>query len=381
LIVVAVVSPSIKVPLLDLRAQHAALREELRAAIDRVLDSQQYVLGAEVEQLETEVARYCETRFAIGCASGSDALLLVLMALGVRAGDEVITTPFTFFATVSAVTRLGAHARLVDIDPQTFNIDPDKIENLINNRTRAIMPVHLYGQCAEMDKINEIAARHNFIPVIEDAAQAIGAEDNRRRASSMSLAGCLSFYPTKNLGATGDAGMIVTDDEELTARLRTLRVHGETARYFHKYVGINSRLDALQAAVLRVKLPYLDRWSAARARNAARYDEMFVEAGLTDTITLPFVRPNVRHIFNQYVVRAPRRDELIEHLKEHGIGAGIYYPLPLHLQECFSFLGYKAGDFPEAERAAHEVLALPIYPELTEEQLRYVVTAIRSFYH
>lgn len=370
---------SIKVPLLDLAAQHEPLRDELRAAIERVMDTQQFVLGAEVERLEEEIARYSQTRFAVGCASGSDALLLVLMALGVSSGDEVVTTPYTFFATASSITRLGAHARFVDIDPRTFNIDCQQVEAAITERTRGIMPVHLFGQCAEMDALNEVAERHN-VPVIEDAAQAIGAEDGGRRAGSMSLAGCFSFYPAKNLGAAGDAGMIVTSDAELAARLRSLRVHGETALYYHKHVGINSRLDAIQAAVLRVKLPYLDRWSDARCRNAARYTELFDAAGLTDEVTLPFVRPNARHIFNQHVVRATRRDALIEHLKRNDIGTGVYYPVPLHLQECFRFLNYREGDFPVSEQAARETLALPVYPELTLEQQQHVVDAISRFY-
>lgn len=370
---------SIKVPLLDLAAQHEPLRDELRRAIERVMDTQQFVLGAEVERLEEEIARYSQTRFAVGCASGSDALLLVLMALGVSSGDEVVTTPYTFFATASSITRLGAHARFVDIDPCTLNIDIDQVEAAITERTRAIMPVHLFGQCAEMDALNEVAERHN-VPVIEDAAQAIGAEDGGRRAGSMSLAGCFSFYPAKNLGAAGDAGMIVTSDAEFAARLCSLRVHGETTRYYHKYVGINSRLDEIQAAVLRVKLPYLDRWSDARCRNAARYDELFATADLTDEVTLPSVRPNVRHIFNQYVVHATRRDALIEHLKRNDIGTGVYYPVPLHLQECFRFLNYREGDFPVSEQAARETLALPVYPELTLEQQQHVVDAINRFY-
>ncbi len=371
---------SIKVPLLDLAAQHEPLRDELRAAIERVMDTQQFVLGAEVERLEEEIAGYSQTRFAVGCASGSDALLLVLMALGIGPGDEVITTPYTFFATASSITRLSARPVFVDIDPRTYNIDTNKLEAAITERTRALMPVHLFGQCAGMDALSEIAARHN-VPVIEDAAQAIGAEDNKRRAGLMSLAGCLSFYPTKNLGAAGDAGMIVTSDAELAARLRSLRVHGETARYHHKYVGINSRLDAIQAAVLRVKLPLLDLWSEARRQNAARYDELFAAAGLTDEVTLPYVRPNTRHIFNQYVVRAPRRDALVEHLKQNDIGAGVYYPVPLHLQECFRFLRYHESQFPIAEQVAHDSLALPIYPELTPEQQDHVVDTIRRFYH
>ena len=370
-----------KVPLLDLQAQYAALRDELRAAVDRVMESQHFILGAEVQALETEVARYSQAKHGIGCASGSDALLLALMALDVGAGDEVITTPYSFFATASSITRLGARPVFVDIDPRTYNIDVSRLEAAITERTRAIMPVHLYGQCTDMDAVISICERHN-IAIVEDAAQAIGAEDRGRRAGSMSAIGCFSFYPTKNLGGAGDGGMITTNDASLAERLRALRVHGETSKYHHAHVGLNSRLDALQAAVLRVKLPHLDHWSDARRKNAERYGQAFVDAGLTEELGLPFVRSRVRHIFNQYVLRAgERRDDLIKHLKENGVGAEIYYPLPLHLQECFRFLGHAAGDFPIAEQAARETLAIPVYPELRPEQQHYVVETIRSFYH
>lgn len=369
-----------RVPLLDLHAQYAALRDELRAAVDRVMESQQFILGAEVQALETEVALYSQTKHAIGCASGSDALLLALMALDIGEGDEVITTPYSFFATASSITRLGARPIFVDIDPLTYNMDVSRIEAATTARTRAIMPVHLYGQCADMDALLEMGERLG-IAIVEDAAQAIGAEDKGRRAGSLSSIGCLSFYPTKNLGGAGDGGMMTTNDDQLAERLRVLRVHGETSRYHHRFVGINSRLDALQAAVLRVKLPHLDRWSDARRENAARYAQLFLNEGLTEQLGLPFVRDHARHIFNQYVIRAgERRDELLAHLKQNGVGAEIYYPVPLHLQECFRFLGHASGDFPISERAARETLALPIYPELRSEQQVYVVDTIRRFY-
>jgi dTDP-4-amino-4,6-dideoxygalactose transaminase len=383
-----------KVPLLDLQAQYATIRDDVRAAIDRVFESQQFVLSAEVQALEEEIAGYSQTKFAIGCASGSDALLLALTSCGVGDGDEVITTPFSFFATASAITRLRAQPVFVDIDEQTYNIKPSLVADAINARTKAIVPVHLYGQCAEMDPLIELAgsggppaslsapARQHGIPIIEDAAQAIGAEDHGRRAGSMGAIGCFSFYPSKNLGGAGDGGMLVTNDLEHARRLHTLRVHGEERRYFNKVVGLNSRLDALQAAVLRVKLPHLDAWTVARQRNAQQYELMFGDAGLTGKIGLAFVRPGARHIFHQFVIRVcdGRRDALREHLRTRGVGTDIYYPVPLHLQECFAFLGYKEGDFPIAEAAAKETLALPVYPELTAKQQDYVVDAIARFF-
>ena len=370
-----------KVPLLDLHAQYAVLREEIGAAVGRVLESQAFIMGADVRALEEEVARYSQARHAIGCASGSDALLLALMALGVGAGDEVITSPYSFFATASAVTRLGARPRFIDIDPDTYNLDTSLVESAINERTRAVMPVHLYGQCAPMDELNETARRHN-LAVVEDAAQAIGAEERGRRAGSLGDIACFSFYPTKNLGGAGDGGMLTTDDDELAERLRVLRVHGGETKYHHRVVGINSRLDTLQAAILRVKLPYLDGWSAARIANAARYRELFADAGLLEEVGLPTVREGVRHIFNQFVIRIRdgRRDALLEHLKSEGIGAEVYYPVPLHMQECFRYLGYREGDLPHSEQAARETLALPIYPELRAEQQHHVVDSIRSFF-
>ncbi|HLL16882.1 MAG TPA: DegT/DnrJ/EryC1/StrS family aminotransferase [Pyrinomonadaceae bacterium] len=372
-------SPGMQVPLLDLKQQHEHLREELRAATDRILDSQQFVLGEEVRLLEAELARYSETRHAVGCASGSDALLLALMALDIRAGDEVITTAFSFFATGGAIARTGATPVFVDIEPRTYNLDPALVESAINARTRAIMPVHLYGQCADMDALLEVAARH-ALPVIEDAAQAIGAEDSGRRAGSLGRIGCFSFYPTKNLGAAGDAGLLTTNDDALAERLRRLRVHGGATEYLHTEVGINSRLDALQAAILRVKLPHLDSWSQARRERAETYSLLLTNAHLKFDLRVPFIRDNVRHIFHQYVVGVPEhRDALVEHLRTHGVGVKIYYPVPLHRQECFLHLGYEEGALPEAERAARETLALPIYPELRLEQQQYVVDVLGRF--
>jgi dTDP-4-amino-4,6-dideoxygalactose transaminase len=370
-----------RVPLLDLRAQYETLREEVLASVGRVLESQGFVLGADVGALEAEVASYAGARHAVGCASGSDALLLALMALDVRAGDEVVTTPYSFFATAGSIARLGARPVFVDIEPRSYNIDPEKIGAALTERTRALMPVHLYGQCAEMDAINALASRHG-VAVVEDAAQAIGARDRGRGAGAMSGIGCLSFYPTKNLGGAGDGGMLLTNDDALAARLRSLRVHGESSKYHHREIGFNSRLDTLQAAVLRVKLPRLDSWSDARALNAARYRELFADAGLLEEVGLPFEREGARHIYNQFVVRVRGggRDALVEHLRREGVGTEVYYPVPLHLQECFRYLGYREGDFPEAERAARETLALPVYPELTEGQQRYVVDAVQSFF-
>jgi dTDP-4-amino-4,6-dideoxygalactose transaminase len=367
------------IPVINLKAQFEPLREQMRAAIERVMDTQQFVLGAEVKSLEEEIARYSNTKHAVGCASGSDALLLALMALDVKAGDEVITTPFTFFATGSAIARLGARPVFVDIDARTYNIDPAKVEAAITQRTRALMPVHMYGQCADMEPLMEIGRRHG-IPIIEDAAQAIGAEDRGWRAGSIGLLGCFSFYPTKNLGGAGDGGMIVTNDDALAERLRALRVHGGITEYLHKEVGINSRLDALQAVVLRVKLPHLDEWSNERRRNADQYNQLFSKVSLSYEVITPFIGSDGRHIFHQYVVRVPEhRDALMVHLNKCGIGTKIYYPVPLHLQECFRYLGYQAGDFPESEGAAQETFALPVYPELTDEQQGYIVGSFRGF--
>ncbi len=367
------------VPLLDLQAQYVSLRDDLRQALDRVMSSQRFVLGDEVRGLEDSIAAYCQTKHAVGCASGSDALLLALMALDVKAGDEVITTPFSFFATAASIARLGARPVFVDIDPRTYNIDPSQVADAITSRTRVIMPVHLYGQCAPMDPLLDVGRRHG-IPVVEDAAQAIGATDNRRPAGSMGSIGCFSFYPTKNLGGAGDGGIMTTNDDEIAAHLRRLRAHGGSNEYEHEEVGVNSRLDELQAAVLRVKLLSLDRWSDERAAKAALYSKLLSEADLSFPLVTPQVRAEGRHIFHQYVIRVPgNRDALMEHLKARNIGAKVYYPIPLHLQACFNYLGYKEGQFPETESAAKETFALPAYPELTDEQQVYVVETIKDF--
>ncbi|MBK9153671.1 MAG: DegT/DnrJ/EryC1/StrS family aminotransferase [Chloracidobacterium sp.] len=370
------------VPLLDLREQNAKLRPEIEAALGRVLDTNAFILGDEVAALESELADYCDSRFAIGCASGSDALLLAMMAAGVGPGDEVITTPYSFFATVSSITRLGATPVLTDIDPDTYNLDAALAAEKITSRTKAVQPVHLFGQCAGMDVFLELFGERG-IPVIEDAAQAIGAEDKERRAGSMGAIGCFSFYPSKNLGGMGDGGFITTNDEGLAEMLRALRVHGSKERYFHKWVGLNSRLDGFQGAVLRVKLPHLDAWSDLRKQNAERYRLLFAEKGLNEHVSAPNERPDGRHIYNQFVVRVAEdvRDRLRAFLAENGVGTDIYYPVPLHLQECFAFLGYSAGDLPEAERASRETLALPVYPELRTEQQEYVVDKIAEFFH
>ena len=369
------------VPLLDLKAQYARIREDVRVAVDRVLESQQFVLGVEGKALEDEMARYCQTEYAIGCASGSDALLLALMSCGVSTGDEVVTTPFTFFATAAAVTRLGARPIFVDIDERTFNLDVARVSDAISPHTRAIIPVHLYGQCVDMKPLIEIGATHG-IAIIEDAAQAIGAEDRTRRAGSMGTIGCLSFYPSKNLGGAGDGGMLVTNDANHASRLRMLRVHGEQQKYHHDAVGINSRLDELQAAILRVKLAKLDEWTRGRQHCAQNYDKLFTDAGLGEQVTTAYVRNDGRHVFHQYVIRVSgdRRDGLRQHLRAQGVGCDIYYPVPLHLQKCFANLGYSSGDFPASERAASETIALPIYPELSQAQQEHVVVSVRDFF-
>lgn len=369
-----------KIPLFDLQPQFAAIRTPLRESLDRILDSQQFVLGAEGQALEEEVARYCRTRFAVGCASGSDALLLALMSLGIGDGDEVITTSFTFFATGAAITRLGARPVFVDIDADTFNMDAARVESAITPRTKAIIAVHIYGQCIDMDPLLEIAQKHG-LPIIEDTAQAIGAEDRGRRAGSMGVIGCLSFYPSKNLGAAGDAGMLVTNDEDHARRLRMLHVHGEEQKYHHEAVGINSRLDEMQAAVLRCKLPLLEEWIEGRENRAERYRSMFADAGLAEYVTAPVVRPEARHVYHLFVIRVRNRiDDLRAHLTSRGIGNGVYYPVPLHLQKCFAYLGYQKNDLPLAERAAAQTVALPIYPELTDAQQDYVVNSIAEFF-
>lgn len=375
------------IPLLDLSAQHQPIQAEIMAAIEQVLSSQAFILGPEVTKLEERVAAYSQARAGIGVSSGTDALLVALMALNIGPGHEVITSPYSFFATAGAIVRVGARPVFVDIDPETFNIDPAKIERAIRPNTKAIIPVHLYGQCAEMAPIMALAKQRG-LHVIEDAAQAIGADyADGRRAGSVGTVGCFSFFPSKNLGAMGDAGMVVTNDLDLAERIRVLRVHGSKPKYYHKLIGGNFRLDSVQAAVLNVKLNYLDEWTRRRQENAERYRTLFQQAGLTDKpgVVLPearYRRAGVKHhhIYNQFVIRAPRRDELMAHLKQQGIGSEIYYPVPFHLQECFQPLGYKEGDFPESERAAKETLALPIYPELTPEQQQQVVQTIQRFY-
>ena len=369
------------IPLLDLKAQYATVRDEVRAVIERVAESQQFILGPEVEAFEQEIAAYSQCDFAVGISSGTDALLIALMAIGIKPDDEVITTPYTFFATAGSIARLGAKPVFVDIDPATYNLDPSSIERVITKRTRAIMPVHLYGQMAEMDSIMQISDSYNLF-IIEDAAQAIGAEYRGRRAGSVGHMGCFSFFPSKNLGGFGDAGMVTTNDAELADKLRLLRNHGYSPKYYNKVVGGNFRIDAIQAAVLRVKLKYLDQWTEKRRENAATYRRLFMEAGLTNSgkVTLPHEAGLGRHIYNQFVIRSSRRDDLMTHLKSRRIGCEIYYPVPLHVQECFAELGYQAGDMPAAESAAHETLALPIYPELTGEMLESVVSAIVEFH-
>jgi dTDP-4-amino-4,6-dideoxygalactose transaminase len=366
-----------RVPLLDLRAQYESMRDDIDEAIRRVVESQHFILGPEVEALEREIADYCGTTHAVGVSSGTDALLVALMALGVGPGDEVITTPFTFFATAGTVARLGARTVFVDIEPDTFNIDAARIEAALSPRTKAIIPVHLFGRVADMDTVMRLAGSAG-VAVIEDAAQAIGAYDAAgRRAGAIGDIGAFSFFPSKNLGAFGDAGMVTTSDESLARLMRQLRVHGMEPKYFHSMVGGNFRLDALQAAVLRVKLRRLDTGHDGRRRNAARYRELFAQAGI-EQVTLPQDVPG--HIYNQFVIRVPQRDALRDHLSARAIGTEIYYPLPLHMQACFAGLGYQEGDFPHAERAAREVLALPIYPELEDAALQRVVASIADFY-
>jgi dTDP-4-amino-4,6-dideoxygalactose transaminase len=366
-----------RVPLLDLQGQYAPLRADLLAAITRVCDSQRFIGGPEVDGLERELADYVGVRHAIGVSSGTDALLVAMMALGIGPGDEVVTSTFSFFATAGCIVRLGATPKLVDIDPATFNIDPAAAAAAFTSRTRALIPVHLYGLCADLDPMLE-AARRAGIAVIEDAAQAIGATYKGRQAGSMGTIGCFSFFPSKNLGAFGDGGFVTTNDDPLAQEIRLLRNHGAEPKYFHRRVGGNFRLDALQAAVLRVKLPHLGEWSALRRRNAERYRRFFTDAGLTNTVALPAWPADREHIFNQYVIRVQQRDDVRAQLEAAGIGTEIYYPVPFHLQECFASLGYHAGDFPHAEAAAAETLALPIYGELAEEQQRHVVQAIAA---
>lgn len=382
--------------MLDLRRQYVQIRDEVLAAIERVCVSQHYILGAEVEALERELADFCGASDAVGCASGTDALWLAVVASGVQPGDQVLTTPFSFFASASAIVRAGARPVFADIDPLTFNLDPAQVESFLRGRPhdklRALLPVHLYGQCADMERFQQLAEEFH-LPVIEDAAQAIGAHwgnepDKARKAGSMGIAAAFSFYPTKNLSAYGDAGLVATQSQEMAAQMRRLRNHGSPRRYVHEEFGWNCRLDAIQAAILRVKLHYIDGWNGARRQRAALYDQLFAAAGLTSTagsgesapIQLPLTSKPAQHVFHQHVIRAYRRDELREFLTARKIGTEVYYPIPLHMQPCFVYLGYREGDFPEAERAAKEVLALPMFPELTEEEQRWVVASIADFY-
>jgi dTDP-4-amino-4,6-dideoxygalactose transaminase len=366
---------TVTVPLLDLQAQYRPLRDELLAAVTRVCDSQRFILGPEVDELEGALARALGVSHAIAVSSGTDAILATLMALGVGPGDEVITPTYSFFATAGCVARVGATPKLVDIDPSNYNLDPAAVRRAITPQTKAIVPVHLYGQMADMSALMEIANEHG-IPVIEDACQAIGATQQGRQAGTIGIAGCFSFFPSKNLGAFGDAGLVTTNDARLAHELKLLRNHGAEPKYFHHRIGGNFRLDALQAAVLRVKLPHLDGWTEARRRNARRYDELFEAAGLASKVVLPREMPGFRHIFNQYVVRVANRDRVRASLTEQGIGTEVYYPVPFHLQECFAHLGHGRGDFPNAEEAADSTIALPIYGELTPEQQHAVVSAL-----
>lgn len=368
------------VPALNLKAQYESIRGEIDEVVRQTLESQYFVMGPEVSELEREIAAYCGASHGIGCASGTDALLLPLMAWNLGAGDEVVTTPYTFFATASTIWRVGARPVFVDIDPRTYNIDPGRIEAAVTPRTKAILPVHLYGQAADMDPIKEIADRHNLL-ILEDAAQAIGTRYKGRPAGTLGHAAAFSFYPSKNLGGFGDGGMITTDDPQLARQLARLRVHGMEPKYYHHEVGINSRLDALQAAVLRVKLRHLDAWTDGRRAAAGRYRDLLDSQGLRGFVDAPAEIEGNHHVFNQYVVRVPGalRDGLRDYLTSKKIGTEIYYPIPLHLQECFKTLGHSQGDFPQAEAAARETIALPMFPELTNEQQRYVVDSIRTF--
>lgn len=370
------------VPMLDIERQNGPLRAEFLRAIAGVVDSGRFLFGPECGALEKAVADYCGAKHALGCASGSDALLLALMAFDIGPGDEVILPSFTFFATAGAVWRLGAKPVFVDLDAETMNLDPALIERAITKRTKAILPVHLFGLCADMTAIGAIAAAHG-LPVIEDAAQSIGAEHRGARAGSLGTMGCFSFYPTKNLGGMGDGGMVTTNDDALAQKIRVLRDHGQSPRYYHSLVGLNSRLDTIQAAVLAIKLRRLDAWAEGRGANAARYQERFAAVGLDGVLRLPTATEGGRHVWNQYTIRVPggQRDALQKHLSERKVGSAIYYPVPLHLQECFAALGYKEGDLPVTEQAAREVLSLPIFPELTDDEHQTVVQQIAGFFN
>ena len=369
---------NIKVPLLDIPLSYKEVLADVEKNINAVIKSGYFILGPVVEELEQKIVTYCEAKYAVGVSSGTDALLISLMAAGIKEDDEVITTPFTFFATAGSISRLGAKPVFVDIEPDTFNIDTKQIEENITRKTRAILPVHLYGQCVDMDPVLDLAQKYNLV-VIEDAAQAIGSEYKGRRAGSMGDYGCFSFFPTKNLGGFGDGGMVTMNSEELYEQVKILRVHGSHPKYYHKMIGGNFRLDAIQAAVVLAKLKYLDKWTEKRRANAQTYNRLFKEMGMTDSLTLPSeVIPH--HVYNQYVIRVKdKRDELRSFLGENNISTEIYYPLPLHLQDCYLSLGYKKGNLPESEKAADETIALPIFPELTTDQLEYVVATITHF--
>jgi len=364
-----------QIPLLDLGAQYKTIRKDILNAVTEVLDSQRYIGGPKVTELEEKIAAISGCKYGIGVSSGTDAILNSLMSLEIGPGDEVITTPFTFFATVGCIARTGATCVFADIDPQTFNINPSLIESKVTDKTKAIMPVHLFGQMADMDPIMKIAKKYNLY-VIEDAAQSITSTYKGKKAGSIGTAGCFSFFPSKNLGGMGDGGMIVTNNEKLYERLTIMRNHGASPKYYHKYIGGNFRLDPIQAAALIVKLPHLEDWSEARRQNATYYDSKFMGT----IVQTPKISPNCISIYNQYCIRVPRRDDLIQYLKDNHIGCEVYYPVPAHLQECFSHLGYKAGDFPESEKAAREILAIPVYPELTDEMKDYVSNSILSFF-
>ncbi len=362
------------VPLLDLKAQYALIKDDILAAVAEVLESQQCIGGQKVAELEEKIAAVSDCKFAVGVSSGTDAILNSLMSLEIGLGDEVITSPFTFFATVGCIARTGARPVFADIDPKTYNIDPALIEKVITDKTRAIIPVHLYGQMADMDPIMALADKHG-LAVIEDAAQSITSTYKGKKAGSIGTTGCFSFFPSKNLGGVGDGGMIVTNDEKLYQRLFIMRNHGSQPKYYHKFIGGNFRLDPIQAVALSVKLPYLNQWSEARRQNAEYYNKKFEGS----EVQTPYISPDCVSIYNQYCIRVPRRDELLAHLKKNQIGCEIYYPLPLHLQECFAYLNYKEGDFPEAEMAAKEIMALPIYPELTDGMKNTVTDTILRF--
>ncbi len=365
-----------KVPLLDLKRQYKYIKTEVQAKLNEICEAQTFILGAHVEKLESEISKYCETPYAVGVASGTDALILALDLAGIGQGDEVITTPFTFFATVSAITRLGAKPVFADIKPDTFNIDADRIEEKITKKTKAILPVHLFGQAADMDFITEIAEK-NSLKIIEDCAQAIGSKYKGRKVGSIGSAGAFSFFPSKNLGAFGDGGIITVREEGDAKKLKSMRMHGESVKYYHDFIGYNSRLDALQAAVLSIKMKYLGNWHEQRREHARTYAKFLDGAG---DIVIPYESSVNYHIYNQYTIRSGRRDALKAFLDDNKIGCAIYYPVPLHLQKCFAYLGYKKGDFPEAEKAAAEVLSLPVFPELTEDEIGYVAGKIIEFF-